>query len=146
MKDFSKYSREELINFIEIRDNTIKNMKLNTSELKQEIESLKHRLIISERVLCKIEDRWLDIVHVQSSTSKITINPCSGRVSLKISHKATEAVIEKYKELVYKVISYENFKPFTYRGKIRYFKLTDSLSVKLMKDNKTDEIIFKVKM
>lgn len=66
-----------------------------------------------------LSERYLEIIYVESSSSKITVNANTGRVTLKISNKATDNVIKHYHLLVDKLLITE-LPPITLRGKIEY--------------------------
>lgn len=79
-----------------------------------------HRLIeIGNRTTCALVDRYLEILDVDSSSSKLTINPVDGRCTLKVSQKVTEEVKLQYIKLARLLMSNE-LPPITLRGKIKY--------------------------
>ena len=90
----------------------------------------------TQRVCCPIDERWLTTEHTESKNTKITINPCDGRVCLKVSMNTPD--IEEYAaiDLVGKVMAYSKFEPFTYRGHVFYNKKTGLSEVILQTENK----------
>ena len=107
-------------------------IKLNASEeiidyVHQQIKNKDHiieeksrSLEIINRKCCDIEKRYIEIFIVDSSSSKITINPCDGRVTLKISDKSSGQVRNDYVELTNKILNDNTLEPIVLRGKIRY--------------------------
>ena len=92
--------------------------KLNQQS--EKIENLKKHCEVMNRIPLAVENRKLKIVPIDSSTSKITINPCDGRVELKVSIKSSEEVKKHYIELVNSVLNDSDLPPVTLRGKISY--------------------------
>jgi hypothetical protein len=92
---------------------------------------------IDSRHMKPLNERYLEHSRSPCSKSRITINPCSGRVSLKVAEGASDADYENYLILTEKVLKCEDFLPFTYRGRITYGEGTKrSLIVKLNTERK----------
>lgn len=115
----SKYDAiRKLLYIIQKKEDKNLNMK---EKYKREIAELKEKA--KEKTLVKkIKDpseRFLEIKKVESNSSKITFNPVTGRITLKISNQASIIDGEKFIEII-KIIKNSNkrFAPFTYRGKI----------------------------
>jgi hypothetical protein len=70
---------------------------------------------------CPVSERYLEVLTVESSSSKLTINPTDGRCTLKVSDKASEGVIASCIELARELMKAE-LPPVTLRGKIKYYK------------------------
>ncbi len=68
---------------------------------------------------CPIIQRYLEILIVESSSSKLTINPVDGRCTLKISDKASLNVRTHCIKLAEELMEVE-LPPITLRGKIDY--------------------------
>jgi hypothetical protein len=71
------------------------------------------------QVCCPKEDRHLDILLVESKRNKITINPCSGRITLKVDKETPDNLYLRMIELAMKFHDLD-FEPVTLRGKIKY--------------------------
>lgn len=85
------------------------------------IEGMKRSMEVGNRKCAPLENRIVDIEYVDSATSKLTINASTGRVSLKISDRASENVAEELKDFVsdnYQTV----LPPLTFRGKIYWSK------------------------
>lgn len=61
-----------------------------------------------------LEDRFLEVKHTDSKMSKLTVNPCTGRVTLKISKDASDS--ECYLKEIANIAMTTEFLPFTHRG------------------------------
>jgi hypothetical protein len=108
---------------------------MNTySQLLDENVSLKNQLMVALRIVQPKEKRNIDIVTVDSSTSKITINPCTGRITVKVSNKSSNQVVSEIMLLVQQIYEYEFFQPYTYRGKIKFHKDTNKYTVMLLNE------------
>ncbi len=106
-----KHTKEELIEYLKV--------EIEKRDIK--IENQACVLEINNRKNIPIKDRYLEILYVDSSTSKLTINPCDGRVTLKISNKSSEKVKIELIDFANTIMLYEKFEPITFRGKF-YFK------------------------
>jgi len=66
------------------------------------------------------KERHLGVVRVDSNNSKITINPCTGRVTLKVSYLCPSKVVDKMTELTNKIMKDFLLSPVTHRGRISF--------------------------
>lgn len=80
----------------------------------------------SDQSCIEIEDRFLEIKYVDSKTSKLTVNPCTGRVTLKISKDASD---ERYLKEIANIAMTTEFSPFTHRGIIKLNKFDNIYQV-----------------
>jgi hypothetical protein len=102
---------------IEMRD-------LWISEMQSEIE-------IKNKIPIEKDKRFIEVFDVDSNVSKITINPVTGRITLKISDRIkSERIRSDYLKLAEKV-KLANFPAATHRGRIKYLKESNSYSVYL---------------
>ena len=62
----------------------------------RKIQDLIRHIETMNKVSVPISNRKLEIQEVNSSSSKITINPYTGRVTLKVSVKSSEKVRKEY--------------------------------------------------
>ncbi len=83
----------------------------------EKVDNFQKMMEIGKRVGIEHNKRYLEIVDVDSSTSKLTINPCDGRVTLKVSNKCSINVKRNMIALAQKLMS-ENIPPVTMRGRI----------------------------
>lgn len=113
---------------------TISNLQKKVEALTEDAQRRDFDNFVKKRPLA--EQRYLLRESIDSSSSKITINPCDGRVSLKISKGASEKMQDKMVELAEQVIKFDRFYPMTYRGRIGYNVHTDSLYVVLTTESK----------
>lgn len=113
---------------------TIHNLQKKVEALTEDAQRRDFDNFIKKRKIA--EQRYLLREIISSSSSKITINPCDGRVSLKISNGASDKMQEKMVELAEQVIEFDRFYPMTYRGKIGYNINTDSLYIVLTTESK----------
>jgi hypothetical protein len=64
--------------------------------------------------------RFVEIINIDTTRPKITINPCTGRITVKLSNNLSQDIIDKYLQLAEKIKGCVEFLPLTYRGKIEY--------------------------
>lgn len=89
------------------------------------IEALCKHNEIKKRTCVSISERKLNVEYTNSQSTKLTINPCDGRVSLKISNKIkSSSILSDFISIAKSIMSYE-FEPTTHRGKIT-FNVKDS--------------------
>lgn len=127
MRD-SVMSAEDIKYIMQIYSNqidTITNLKIKVQEQAEQLTIQSFENTVAKRKMVSVDKRQLNVIIAQGSTSKITINPCDGRVTLKVSKNATPDATERYIGLAKIVMQYESFLPFTYRGKIDYCKTDD---------------------
>ena len=103
------------------QDELIEYLRVEIEKRDVRIESQAIALEICNRKCLPKEERYLEILNVDSSTSKLTVNPCDGRVSLKISNKSSGKVVTELLDFANMIMKYEKFEPITFRGKF-YFK------------------------
>jgi hypothetical protein len=103
-KHSAEYLTDLILKEIEVRD--------------EKIEELSRRIEIMNRKVLPIDARYLEMLIVDSDNSKITINPCTSRVTLKISHKSSYKVREDLYELVEMIRKDDTLPPVTLRGKV----------------------------
>lgn len=127
LKDkISKLNKEEsietLFDVIIQQKKVIAELKQKSNNQKKELhrKNLKNRYITSDKPSNKLK-RYLEILTVKSSSSKITFNPVTGRITLKVSDKSSDTVRKKFIQVaeIIKESDY-SFAPYTYRGTIRY--------------------------
>lgn len=130
-----KYSSREIATMLVDSNNHVTVLKKIVSALKDEIKEKNIKIEASKRVCCPINERKLEVMGTTGSYSKLTINPCSGRVSLKISNKASSDIVEKLMAFA-RIVMIEEFPPFTCRGKFEYIKDNDSFRLKMYTEAK----------
>lgn len=85
------------------------------------IESQAKHIEVQNKVAVPVSERYLEILYVDSSSSKITINPRDGRVTLKISDKIkSNKIIKDYAKLTDIIMNDSTLPSITMRGKIKY--------------------------
>ena len=84
------------------------------------IESLTKHIEVMNRTCVPIEKRKIEVVRVDSSNSKLTINPCDGRITFKCSDKCSDVVLNEMVRLAEKVRIDNSIPPVTLRGKINF--------------------------
>jgi len=105
-----KISHEELLEYLS--DQIIKR--------DERIELQSRALEIANRVALPIYGRKLELIRTDSSNSKLTINPCDGRVTLKISSKSSEQVVDGLIKFTKEIMKFDSFEPLTFRGKLDF--------------------------
>lgn len=86
-----------------------------------------------------VEHRYLEILSVPSQVTRLTVNPRTGRVTLKIPEGTPDEVREIYHNLANMVLNDHRLPPLTLRGVIEY--LEEKYEVQLLLDSK---IIYKI--
>ncbi|MFA7287463.1 MAG: hypothetical protein WC055_01140 [Melioribacteraceae bacterium] len=87
----------------------------------EKIESQAKYIEVQNRIVLLVSERFLEILYVDSASSKITINPATGRVTLKISDRIkSDKVIKDYHKLTDMVMVDDTLPAITMRGKIKY--------------------------
>lgn len=125
------------INIINMQNDTIQKLKKkNANQVIALQQKDRENILKNQRLIVDISDRDLDVVTVDSKKSKITINPCTGRVSLKVSKYSSEGVRCELLDLTLKVIKFEGFDTFTYRGKIGFDRRQSCYVVSMQTSNK----------
>ena len=76
---------------------------------------------IGSKVCCPMGDRELTVERTEGTQHKLTINPVDGRVSLKITSRASEIVVAELMDLACQLETME-LPPITLRGKITWHK------------------------
>lgn len=83
------------------------------------------RLIIHietrDRECCDLDERYLEVIESQGSAHKLTVNPVDGRITLKVSKKASAAVTSELIEMAEQLKTME-LPAMTLRGKITWHK------------------------
>lgn len=95
------------------------------------------------------KDQWqLEIKNAEGSTHRLTINPTTGRVTLKVAQKASEAVREDLKEFVKEFIEQAlgDIAPVTVRGKISFDRKGSQYTSTLYSESKKFRYSFKYKV
>lgn len=86
----------------------------------EHIEALCKHNEIKNRTCVPINKRKLIVEHTNTQSTKLTINPCDGKVSLKISDKITsEQIKEDFINIAKQIMKFD-FSPTTHRGKISF--------------------------
>ncbi len=115
----------------------IENLKIRNKKLQTALDEIRRKNEIDGRHTRPLNERYLEHSRLPCSKSRITINPCSGRVSLKVAEKASEDDYKDYLILAKKVLRCEDFLPFTYRGRIAHYEgVQRSLTIKLNTERK----------
>jgi hypothetical protein len=99
------------------------NKNMLESALKQMLEDYEHyhKLVeIKGKSSCPLAERYLEVIDVESSASKLTLNPVDGRCTLKVSNKASPKVKEQLIKLANKLLL-EDIPPLTVRGQVKYY-------------------------
>jgi hypothetical protein len=139
-KPFDSTALKYIFNIYSNQMEVIAELKEKTKRQAEQLSILTYDNTVSNRKMVDVNKRQLIITFIEGSASKITINPCDGRVSLKISKKASIDATERYIELVNIVMKYDEFIPFTYRGKIDYCK-TDDVNFVILRTETSKRII-----
>lgn len=100
----------------------------------ERIESQSKALEIANREPIEVSKRVLEVLCVKSSRSKITINPCTGRVTLKISHNAGPKAVSDMKNIAEIIKNDDSLPPVTMRGKISF--INNKYIVNIMSESK----------
>ena len=114
--------------------NDVKSFNSTLKQLQGEILSYQQALGISKYVESVFDgsstdttwdrrmrgERFLEILKVDSSHSKLTVNPNTGRVTLKSSVKASDVVFKNHVRLATKLLT-EELPLVTFRGKIGFY-------------------------
>jgi len=124
-----------LLNIYTHQIKSINNYKVKIKEHEEALLQYNKKTFINNRTCVPIERRFIEIVYVDSFTAKITINPCSGRVTLKIPNIYKGGLLHEkcYKSLLSMVVENE-FYPVTYRGKIKH--ISGCFYIKMMSESK----------
>lgn len=78
----------------------------------------------NNRECCSVEDRFIEVVETASSSSKLTINPVTGRITLKISNKSSDTVKKELREFINnKVVGLKDLPNVALRGRIKWDKI-----------------------
>lgn len=89
-----------------------------------------------------LDQRNIEVLDVESSTSKLTVNPCTGRVTLKVSSKCSPKVKSDLTSLTM-FVSQQELPAVTMRGRIEF---KDGLyQVKMLSESGKFEQLFKYK-
>lgn len=139
--DTIKYSEiyDYVVNIFDHQIDCIAHSRQHIAELKQELSNRAYNDLLKTRKMVLPTERFVEEILVDSSGSKLTINPCSGRVSIKISKKCSPEVRDKLIKLSSNVLLFDKFLPFTYRGKFSYNKTNKQYEVHLYtSDNRSD--------
>ena len=107
------------MNKLNASDDIIEYIENIVKERDEKILQLTRAIEIGNKKSLPVEERYLEIKTVDSSSSKMTINPCTGRVTLKFSDKASDTVKQELIEFTAKIIE-KKFEPATMRGKFRF--------------------------
>lgn len=109
------------LNTMDVQGEVVDYVLALSKEYEDKLESLRKVIEINNRVPVPVELRKMVVVTLDTSRNKITINPCDGRVSLKLSHKTTEKVANEIKQFVVdEIMSDSTLPPVTMRGKIKW--------------------------
>lgn len=96
------------------------------SDFEQKIINLHKTIETKGKENCNIVDRYLEVVEAQGSTSRLTINTQTGRFTLKIPSKSSDAVRKELIEFVDNIKNNDyTLPPRTLRGKI-YFNRNEN--------------------
>lgn len=129
----------------------ITNLKEKNLVLKKEIEKRQLEGFLDSREYAK--SRFMEIVRDKSRKAKITINPCTGRITVKIPQGFNEKEKNRIVALGNKVFFCNDFVKMTYRGTVQtnndgtlsIFMQTEDKKFNIQfsedfeKSNKTDE-------
>ena len=96
-----------------------------------------HAALYDHRKCIAMSKRFMKIKHTSSKVSKVTINPCNGRVELKIAPHFTNEQIGMATKILMMVSDYKFFDPYTYRGNISMHEGT--MYVKMRTDSRIEE-------
>lgn len=84
--------------------------------------------------------RYLEIQSTESKNARLTLNPNTGRVTLKVPKNTPENISNAYKNLANMLLLCYTEKDVTYRGKISYSKKYDTYYAILM-DERKDSVL-----
>lgn len=89
---------------------------------------------------CEVSERFIEIVDAESSNSRITVNSVSGRITLKVSDKASEVVKEELTDFA-KFLLDQDFPPVTLRGKVTFNQSSQCYEWYGVSENKRTKIM-----
>lgn len=95
----------------------ITNLKEKNLVLKKEIEKRQLESFLDSREYAK--SRFMEIVRDESRKAKITINPCTGRITVKIPQSFGDKEKNRIIALGNKVFFCDDFVKMTYRGTVQ---------------------------
>lgn len=84
------------------------------------IEDKKKLLEILNKKCCSIKNRYIDIESHDRSATRITINPCTGRITLKISIRSSPKVKADCLKICHIIRADTTLEPMTLRGKVHF--------------------------
>jgi len=98
-----------------------------------------HADLYEHRKCIAMSKRFMKIKHTSSKVAKVTINPCNGRVELKISPQYTNEHIGIATKILMIVSEYKFFDPYTYRGNIKINTSENVMYVKMRTESRIEE-------
>lgn len=117
----------------------ITNLKEKNLVLKKEIEKRQIESFLDSREYAK--SRFMEIVRDESRKAKITINPCTGRITVKIPQSFSKEEKNRVIALGNKIFFCDDFVKMTYRGTVQT-KNDGTFSVCMQTENKKFNIRF----
>lgn len=138
MKSFKRIKRQIERTFagIHTKEELVEYIELEIKKRDAKIESQANELEKKGKKVSPISDRYLEVFESHSSSSKLTINPCNGRITLKISEKASVDVARDLYCFAQKIRKWDKFEPVTFRGRIVYNKNKDCYCINLISESK----------
>lgn len=124
LKSFKRIKRqiERTFNGVHTKEQLVDYIKEEFKKRDEKIENQAKALEIGHRSCLPLNKRFSEILVVASSNSKITINPCDGRITVKVSEKCSSQVKSEIIKLSEKIFDYDKFEPMTFRGKVNFDK------------------------
>lgn len=96
--------------------------------------------------ICPVDGRFLEVIYKDMRNPRLTINACSGRVTLKLSKNTDKQVVDDIMKIVSMVRFCSEFEGVTYRGRFSRNK-ADKLYIAMMPAfKKRETLIFSVDM
>lgn len=89
---------------------------------------------------CDISERFIEVLNTESSNSRITVNSVSGRITLKVSNKASEIVKKEMTEFAKSLLE-QDFPPVTLRGKVTFNQSSQCYEWYGVSENKRTKIM-----
>jgi hypothetical protein len=99
-------------------------------------------LTIKSRVCVPLSMKNVEVLSTESDHSKLTINPCSGRITLKVSYLSSAQVTRELLDFVSSIIKSE-FQPMTYRGSFKWNSILKLYYIDMQTENKKFNLHFK---
>lgn len=132
--------KKRMKSIIDIDEKLYNYILFQLSERDKRIEGQIKHIEIKDRFCVPIKERKLIVSHIESQSSKITINPCDGRCELKLSTKICSNEVKNHIAYFMSLIIRDSDMPATtMRGKIRLNFKKRSIKTTLYSESKRNK-------